>query len=196
MGAFHCVAAQELEQLLTVPVVPDADGADLVEHAQALQLRLAGFQLRRVLDQVDLIDDRNGGAAPAQRVDQHLLRLIDAGVRLEQHHGHIHVAQRIAGGLVHPLAQLVFCLVDAGRVQQDILQRPPGNDAGDPGAGGLRFGGDNGHLFPHQQVGQAGFAHVGPADDRHEHRRSIIAGGVVFLVVIQGSVLAFFFYSV
>ena len=62
----------------------------------------------------------------------------------------------------------------AGGIQQHILQRAAGDHTGNAGTGGLRLGGDNGHLFANQQVGQAGFAHIGAADDRHKNRRRIV----------------------
>ena len=81
-----------------------------------------------------------------------------------------HIRDGIAGRLVHPLAKLIVGLMHARGVQQNILQGAAGHNAGDAGAGRLGFGGDNGHLLPHQTIGQAGFAHVRAADDRHEHR--------------------------
>ena len=76
--------------------------------------------------------------------------------------------------LVHPLPQLVVGLMDARRVQQNILQRAAGDHAGDAGAGGLGFGSDDSHLLADQTVGQAGFADVRSADHGYKDRRGVV----------------------
>ena len=116
-------------------------------------------------------------AAAAQHIHQHHFRFIQCAVRLKQHHGNIHIRNGIAGSLIHALAQLVVRLVYTGGVQQHILQRPPGDHAGNAGAGGLRLRGDDSHFLADQEVRQAGFAHVRPSDDSNEYR-----GGVVMLL--------------
>lgn len=63
MRAFHGIAAQGVEQFLTVVIIADTDGIDIIKDAQGLQLRLAGLEVRRVLDEVGLVDDRDGRAA-------------------------------------------------------------------------------------------------------------------------------------
>ena len=177
MGAFHGIAAQGIEQLLTALLVAHTDGVDLVKHTQCLQFCLSGFQIGRVFHKVCLVDDRNGRAAAVQRLHQCHLGFVQRTVGLEQHHGNIHIRNGIAGSLIHALAQLVVGFVHTGSVQQHILQRPPGDHAGDAGAGGLGLGGDDSHLFTDQEVRQAGFAHVRPSDDSNEYR-----GGVVMLL--------------
>ena len=175
MGAFYGVAAQGIEQRFTAVLVADADRVDVIEYTQRLQLFFAGFQVSGILDKVCLIDDGNGrAAAAAQHVHQNHLGFIQGTIGLKQHHGNIHVGNGIAGGFVHALAQLVAGFVYAGGIQQHILQRAAGDHTGNAGTGGLRLGGDNGHLFANQQVGQAGFAHIGAADDRHKNRRRIV----------------------
>ena len=169
--ALHSILAQGIEQFLTVVVCPDAYGVNGIKHTQLLELSLAGFQISRLLDKIGLVDDCNGrAAAAAQSVHQNHFRLIQGTVWLKQHHGDIHIRDGIAGRLVHPLAKLIVGLMHARGVQQNILQGAAGHNAGDAGTGRLGFGGDNGHLLPHQTIGQAGFAHVRAADDRHEHR--------------------------
>ena len=171
MRALHSILAQGIEQFLTVVVCPDAYGVNGIKHIQLLELSPAGFQISRPLDKIGLIDDCNGrAAAAAQSVHQNHLRLIQGTVWLKQHHRDIHIRDGIAGRLVHPLAKFVVGLMHARGVQQNILQGATGHNAGDAGAGRLGFGGNNGHLLPHQTIGQAGFAHVRAADDRHEHR--------------------------
>ena len=177
MGTFHSVAAQSIEQFLAAFLVAHTDGIDLIEHAQRLQLCLAGFQIGRFFHKVGLINDGNGRAAAVQRLHKCHLRFVQRAVRLEQHHGNIHIRNGIAGGLIHALAQLVVRLVHTGSIQQHILQRPPGDHAGNAGAGGLRLRGDDSHFLADQEVRQAGFAHVRPSDDSNEYR-----GGVVMLL--------------
>ena len=63
MRAFHGIAAQCIEQFLAVVIIADTDGIDIIKDAQGLQLRLAGLEVRRVLDEVGLVDDRDGRAA-------------------------------------------------------------------------------------------------------------------------------------
>ena len=173
--ALHRVTAQGIKQLLTVVILPDADRINIVKHPQGFQLGLAGLQIFRCLDEIGLIDHGNGRAAALfQRLHQHHFRLIEGTVGLKQHHGHIHIRDGIAGSLVHPLAQLIVCLVHARGIQQDILQRAAGDNTRNAGAGGLGLRGHNGHFLPYQQVGQAGFAHIGAANDRHKDGRSII----------------------
>ena len=69
MWAFHGIAAQCIEQFLTVVIIADTDGIDIIKDAQGLQLRLAGLEVRRVFDEVGLVDDRNGRAALFQISD-------------------------------------------------------------------------------------------------------------------------------
>ena len=177
MGTFHGVTAQSIKQLLAAFFVAHADGVDCIKHTQCLQLCLAGFQIGRVFHKVSLVDDRNGWAAAVQRFHQRHLRFVQRTIGLEQHHGNIHIRNGIAGGLIHALAQLVMRLVHTGSIQQHILQRPPGDHAGNAGACGLGLRGDDGHLLADQEVRQAGFAHVRPSDDSNEYR-----GGVVMLL--------------
>jgi len=54
----------------------------------------------------------------------------------------------------------------------------PGQDAPQAVAGGLRFGGDDGDLFPQPGVDECGFTHVRLADDGHESR-AVVGGQLV-----------------
>ena len=57
--------------------------------------------------------------------------------------------------------------MQARRIDQHQLRLGPIDHAQNPVAGGLRLGGDDGHLAPHQGIDQGGFADIGPADDGH-----------------------------
>ena len=83
MRAFHGIAAQCIEQFLAVVIIADTDGIDIIKDAQGLQLRLAGLEIRRVFDEVGLVDDRDGRAALFQSLDQNHLRFIQRAVGLE-----------------------------------------------------------------------------------------------------------------
>lgn len=61
-------------------------------------------------------------------------------------------------------------LVDAGGVHKNNLRLVVGKDAPQTVAGGLRRGGGNCHLLPHQGVHQGRFAHVGPPHNAHKAR--------------------------
>ena len=175
MWALHGIAAQCIEQYLTAIVIPYTDCVDIIEHAQRFQLFPAGLQIGRLLDKIRLVDDGNSRAATAaQHIHQHHFGFVQCAIGLKQHHGNVHICNGVAGRLVHPLTQFVACLVHTGRIQQNILQRPAGNDARDAGTGGLRLGGDDRHLFADQKVGQAGFAYIGTANDRYKNGRRII----------------------
>ena len=80
MRAFHGIAAQGIEQFLAVVIIADTDGIDIIKDAQSLQLSLAGLKIRRVLDEVGLVDDRDGRAALFQSLDQNHLRFIQRAI--------------------------------------------------------------------------------------------------------------------
>ena len=143
-------------------VCPDTDGIDGIKNVQFFQLCFPCFQIRRVFYKVRFVDDGNGRAAAlAQSIHQNHFRLVQGTIGLKQHHGNVHIRDRVAGCLVHPLAQLIVRLVDARSVQQDILERTAGHNAGNAGPGGLRLGGNDRHLLPDQTVRQTGLAHIG-----------------------------------
>ena len=140
MRALHGITAQRVKQNFTAFIVADADGVDIIKDPQCLQLFFPGFQIGSFLDKVCLIDDGNGRAtAAAEHIDQYHFRFVQSTIRLEQHHGNIHIGNGIAGGLIHPFAQLVAGLVHAWGIQQDILQRAAGDNAGNAGTGRLRL---------------------------------------------------------
>ena len=93
------------------------------------------------------------------------LRAAHMGDGLHQQQGAVHVGEAGGDDLHHILSQGGFGLVEAGGVQQDILGVLPVHHAVDAVPGGLGLVGDDGDLFAHQGVGQAGFAHVGAAAD-------------------------------
>ena len=96
-----------IEQHFAAVVITDADGVDIVEYTQCLQLFFAGFQISRLLDKVSLVDDCNcRAAAAAQHIHQHHFRFFQCAVRLKQHHGNIHICNGIAGSLILPFLWL------------------------------------------------------------------------------------------
>ena len=162
------VGLQHGKQLVTAGAVLGGNRQHLVKAAELLDLAAAGFQLGQAVEQVYLVDDRHSGTALLQGGHHPQLGIGELPLRLKQHQGHIHVLQAGGGGLGHTGVQLVAGGMDAGGVHQHILHGSLGNDAGDAAAGGLGLLGDDGHLFAHKVVGQAGFAHVGATHQRHK----------------------------
>ena len=161
----------------------------MVKAAKFLQLLSAGLQRSKAVEQVHLIDNGDGGTALLQRLDHRQLRIGKLPRRLKQHHRHIDILEAGGGGLGHTGVQLVAGRMDAGGIHQHILHRPLGNNAGDAAAGRLGLFGHDCDLFAHKVVGQAGFAHIGAADQRHKyaggHFRNRFCHSVVCLSLLN-----------
>ena len=91
---------------------------------------------------------------------------------LRVHHGQhcVDAFTGVVGGLDHVLAELGARLVQARRIDKDDLPVRARGHAQQTRARGLGVVGNDGHLFPHKAVHDAGLAHVGAAEDGHEAR--------------------------
>ena len=187
--ALVAVGLEHGKQFIAARTVLSRDRDDVVKAAELLQLLLAGFQRGKVIQQVHLVDNGNGRAALLQRLDHRQLGVGELPCRFKQHHRHIDVLQAGGGGLGHAGVQLVAGGVDAGGVHQHILHGALGDDAGNAAAGRLGLFGHNSDLFAHKVVGQAGFAHIGAADQRHKyaggHFRNRFCHSVVCLSLLS-----------
>ena len=98
--------------------------------------------------------------------DEGQLRSTHMGDGLHQQQRAVHVAEAGGDDLHHIVPQGGLGLVKARGIQQDILGVLPVHHAVDAVPGGLGLVGNDGYLFPHQGVGQAGLTHVRPSADR------------------------------
>ena len=87
------------------------------------------------------------------------------GDGLHQQQGAVHVGEAGGDDLHHVVPQGGLGPVQAGGVQEDELGVAPVHHTVNAVPGSLGLVGDDGDFFPHQGVGEAGLAHVGPAAD-------------------------------
>ena len=156
---------QFLHQILQAAAGVGGDGNDGVEIR--VDLAVCGDDRQQIvlaLHGVDLVDAQYAGQLLLpDALEKDFLRLSHVGDGLHQQQGAVHVGEAGGDDLHHVVPQGGLGLVEAGRVQQDILGVLPVHHAVDAVPSGLCLVGDDGHLFPHQGVGQAGLAHVGPS---------------------------------
>jgi len=95
---------------------------------------------------------------------------LHAACSVHEHKNYITGFKRLVDLLQHAAVQVRTGLVHARSIDKDDLRRGMHtfdrlhfNDPGDAIARGLRFGGDNGHLFASESVEQRAFAGVGTA---------------------------------
>ena len=94
--------------------------------------------------------------------------------RLDEQQHRVHVRDRLARDLDHIVAQAVARLVEARRIEQDILRVAAVHHAVDAVARGLGLIRHDGDLLAHKGVRQAGFAHIRPsADGDHSSLRFV-----------------------
>ena len=96
-----------------------------------------------------------------------LLRGAHIIARLNQPENRVHILQRLLRGVHHVLAQAVFCLMDARRIQKHNLPARVIIDGADPVSGRLGFSGCNGDFLSDQMIHQRGLADIRPADHGH-----------------------------
>ena len=126
--------------------------------------------LRRALRRgVALVDQRKQRRLHAREALQDaLVPLAHALLRVGYEQHGLHVAQRLRGDLLHVFAQAVFRRGHAGRIQKYDLAALAREHAEDAVARGLRPVGHDGDLLPHKTVEQRALACVGAADERDE----------------------------
>ena len=165
-GALLAVLAQLAHQLLQPRAGVGGDGQDGIEAVPDLVIGGDHRQQLRRLHSVDLVDAQDAGELFfPDAVDQGLLRGAYMGDGFHQQKGAVHVGEAGGDHLHHILSQGVTGLVEARSVQQDELGVPPLHHAVNTVVGGLGLVGDDSDLLPHQGVGQAGLAHIGPSAD-------------------------------
>ena len=167
LGAFRGIGLQLGHQVLQAVAGPGGDGDDGVEAVKGLAVgRDHRQQVVLLLHGVDLVDAQHAGQVLLpDALEQDLLRLPHMGDGLHQQQGGLHLLQALPHHLHHIVPQPGTGLVQARGVQQHKLGILPVHHAVDPVAGGLGLVGDDGDLLPHQGVGEAGLAHVGPSAD-------------------------------
>ena len=166
LRAFLRVFLQFLHQIVQTAAAVGGDRDDSVKTVPRLIVGGDHRQQLRRLYGVDLVDaEDTGNLFLFDPLNQRLFRGAHMGDGFHQQQRAVHVCQTGGDDLHHVIAQSGFGLVQARRIQQDELGIAPVYDAVDPIPGGLRLVGNDGDLFAHQCVGQAGFAHIGPAAD-------------------------------
>ena len=164
LRAFLGILPQFLHQILQAAAGVGGDGDDRIKAVPCLVVSGDHRQQLRRFHSVNLVDAEDAGdLLLPDPVDECLLRAAHMGDGLHQQQGAVHVGEAGGDDLHHVVPQGGLGLVEAGRVQQDILGVLPVHHAVDAVPSGLCLVGDDGHLFPHQGVGQAGLAHVGPS---------------------------------
>ena len=159
------VACQQPHQLLQPVAGACGDGHDGSEIR--ISLAVGGNDRQQVVlfgHGVDLIDAENARQLLLpDALQQYFLRLAHVGDRLHQQHRALHVRQALPHDFHHVVPQSGAGLVQTRCVQQHILGVPPVHHAVNAVSRGLGLIGHNGDLLPHQGVGQAGLAHIGPS---------------------------------
>ena len=156
----------ELVQFLHQFLQPVAGlGGDGQDGRKIMGLAVKGDDLQqpRFLHGVDLVDDKDGGhAALLDAPDQLLFLRSDGRHGLHQQQHAVHIRHALLHHADHEVPQPCPWLVEARGVHQHELGLAPVHDGGDAVAGGLGLVGHDGHLLPHQGVGQRGLSHIGP----------------------------------
>ena len=166
LGALLGVLAQLVHQIVQPAAGMGGDGDDGVKAAPDLVIGGDHRQQRGGLHGVDLVDAEDAGNFfLLDALDQGLLRAAHMGNGLHQQKGTVHIGETGGDDLDHIVPQSGLGLVEAGGIQQDILGVLPVHHTVNPVPGGLCLVGDDGDLLPHQCIGEAGFAHIGPAAD-------------------------------
>ena len=177
LGAFRGIGLQLGHQVVQTVAGAGGDGDNGVKPG--IHGTVGGNNLQQVvlfLHGVDLVDAQHAGQVLLlDALEQDLLRLPHMGDGLHQQQGGLHLLQALPHHLHHIVPQPGTGLVQARGVQQHILGVSPVHHAVNPVTGGLGLVGDDGDLLPHQGVGEAGLAHVGPsADGDHGGFRDVV----------------------
>ena len=141
------------------------DHVDLLEIGPLVELGDQGQQLL-LPDQIDLVEDQDFRLRPVlQPVEQVGDAALEAGAGVDHQSDQIGVLRAAPGGGDHRPVEAALGLENARRVGEQDLGLAVDGDAHQPGAGGLRLGGDDRDLLPDQGVDQGGLAGIGRADD-------------------------------
>ena len=159
----HGVPLHLGQQILQTVAGAGGDGDDGVEIR--VDLAVCGDDRQQIvlaLHGVDLVDAQYAGQLLLpDALEKDFLRLSHMGDGLHQQQRAVHIAEAGGHDLYHVIPQSGLGLVQSRRIQQNVLGVLPIHNAVDPVPGRLGLVGNDGDLFAHQRVGQAGFAHVG-----------------------------------
>ena len=149
--------------------VAGAEGNDGGESAKPREggdrFQNAGFIGRLI----DLIDDENGRLSRALELGEDLfLQRGGAFFGGGDQDLNIGVGQAAEGGAVHIPSELAFGGMDAGRIEENDLALPFGQDPDHTAARGLRAGGGDGDLALQKGVEKGGFPDVGQPGEGDE----------------------------
>ena len=163
----------ELRQLFTGPGADRDDGGKFAPGSQLLQERQ---QRLLVADAVHFVDSDDDRAGQIPQLLQHPVVILLPVRALDHQHHHVHIAQTVA---CRPIEITVHGTwlpgVQTGGVDEDDLIVPGRLDAEDTVPRGLRASRGNTYFLPDQPVQQAGFAHIGPAYQRHQTALKLIS---------------------
>ena len=164
LRTFLGVFLQFMHQIVQTAALMGRNGNDGVKSVPHLVVSRNHRQQLRRLHSVDLVDAQDAGDLfLPDAVDQRLLRSSHMGDGLHQQQRAVHIAEAGGHDLYHVIPQSGLGLVQSRRIQQNVLGVLPIHNAVDPVPGCLGLVGNDGDLFAHQRVGQAGLAHVGPS---------------------------------
>ena len=114
---------------------------------------------------IHLVDHKDhGGFRLLKLLDDVPLTCADKGRGLHEPADHVHFIQRPLRHVHHIVTELILCLVNAGRIEEDDLPLLRRQDRLNAVSGGLRLIRSDGDLLPDQMVHQRGFPHVRATD--------------------------------
>ena len=162
-----CIARKQSQQLLQSIPGPGGNGHN--GGKPVVCFAVGGNHRQQVVlfgHGVNFVDAQNARQLLLlNTLQQNLLRLAHMSNRLHQQQRTLHICQAFPHHLHHIISQPGAGLVQAGGVQQHKLGVPPVHHAVNAVAGGLGLVGYDGNFLPHQSVGEAGLAHIGPSAD-------------------------------
>ena len=166
LGPLLGIFPQLRHQLLQAVAGAGGNGDDGVEAVPGLAVGGDDGEELRGLHGVDFVDGQDAVESfLPYPVNEGLFRPAHMGDGLHQEQGAVHVGEAGGDDLDHVVPQGGLGPVEARGVQEDELGVLPVDHAVDAVPGGLGLVGDDGDFLPHQGVGQAGLAHVGPSAD-------------------------------
>ncbi len=168
-GQKSCQRAQQPLDVLA------AERRERVDQLEGLQSRpaLDHRQQQLPLHQIDLVQDqrqRPTRAGAADPLEQLMIGILIAGVRIDHHRHQVDIPASLFSHLVQGGAEPSLARVHTGGVDQRQLIVGRGRNPQDAGAGGLGLGADDGDLLPQQPIEERGFSGAGSSDQGDEAR--------------------------
>ena len=146
----------------------DGDDVDEIVPAAVVVYHREELRLPNPIDLVEGQDRRHPGLSHS--FEHELVPPAEGLGCIDQQEHEIHVLQALDRELHHAPVHFVLRLVDPRSVEEHDLRRVAVGDGQDPVPRGLRFGGDDGDLLPHEAVEEGGLPHVRASDDGDESR--------------------------